>query len=94
MSYQVHTYFQNFVTIVVVKVLDPRNWLTFIDGLYTVTKCLDCKVVTIPALNIITESRVLYFRLLAAIISRTYVLSLSPVVFVDFQEISCYDKGM
>jgi hypothetical protein len=62
--------------------------LTFIEDLYKVTKCIFCKVVTIPALNIVIEILVLYFRLLAALISHTYVLSLSPAVFVDLQEIS------
>jgi hypothetical protein len=86
MFYKFRTYFQNVVIVLDVKVLDIRNYLTLIDDLYRVTKCILCKVVTILRLNIIIESLVLYFRLPAAIISPTFVLSLSHAVFVDFQE--------
>jgi hypothetical protein len=86
MFYKFRTYFQNVVTILEVKVLHTRNGLTLTDDLYKVTKCILCKVVTILTLNIIMESLVLYFSLLAPVISPTSVLSLSPAVFVDFQE--------
>jgi hypothetical protein len=61
----------------------------FPEDLYKVTKHIVCKVVTISSLNIFIESLVLYFRLLTALISHASVLSLSPAVFVDFQEHSC-----
>jgi hypothetical protein len=89
MFYKFHTYFQNFVTVLEVKVLDTRNLLTFIGDLYKVIKCIFCKVVTISALNTVIDSLVLYFRLLAALINHTSVLNLSPAVYVDFQENSC-----
>jgi len=48
-----------------------------------------CKVVTIPALNIIIESLALYFRILAVLRSYSYTRSVRTTGFVNFQENSC-----
>ena len=84
--YKLCTYFQNFVTVLEVKVLNTRNWLTFIHNLYKLTNCSSCKVVTIPALDIIIEILVLYFTLLAVLRSYSYALSVSTAGFVNFEE--------
>ena len=82
MFYKFRTYFQNVVTVLEVKVLDIRNWLTFIHNLYKWNKCIFCKVVTILALNIIIESLVLYFRILAVLRSYSFALSVRTLGFI------------